>query len=442
MPEDDDLNFFQKPLYYISNLIRGLGAIPAERKIIETRYPIEKELIETNKAYNKLAKKYQTRDAELSEAKAEIAELKGEGKEERKRKKNEKIRDLIEQQNEIELEKIGETLSLNKFFMMIYGVDLSKNEFSQRSAFGKEFEFSDRDDKTSWGFGEILLSPEKRLVIATDGEGKTIAQFPSLFSMFYKPESLPNQIRRGRILLNIDEEGHYVPEFDSEDAPEGYSEVEIGVPAFNERRHQSFSQLKIIFEKALNSHLPKLKEDSEEYNELKIHSGEILRNIDALSYEESENLQDRARNLVIKYSNIINGLMGKLQAYEIMIGKMKTELNSTKRGASVVNSLNKNMQTGFTEAMNMSLTMNLNSSEMQRNVVNLSEAKVLLEQKIIAYTGVIQQLLEKIKEVGDMTEYERMKAIFEDATRFVNANVASPQQIVLQEKNPKVGQPS
>jgi len=138
---------------------------------------------------------------ENSTLKAQLARISAEQKKGRDQQKQtdkqlEEIQTLREDESKINKDRYGETISLGKFFQQL----MFDKEFRNR------LELTDKDDKAIFGgFGDLLITKNRGTFVITDINGNPMVESKSIDGIFYKPQGLDNQLKRGRIALPVDE---------------------------------------------------------------------------------------------------------------------------------------------------------------------------------------------------------------------------------------------
>ncbi len=277
--------------------------------------------------------------------------------------------DLIELEGELRRENIGETVSLNKFYAKLFGIRHDK-----RSSFGKGLEVADKNDEVSFPFGEILIST-KGFWIITDAEGNKRVMSSDLRRLIHNVESLPNQLKRGRILLAVDKNGSYIPDLD---------DVEVENPVWNEER--------------------------------KI-------------YDYSKKLKDKARVLIEQRDDVIRSQDQSLEQQEIVISGLRREMGGLKRAKLLYETDAKVAQTDTSKAMDMSLQYTKKNFEMMRQIINLSEGKKMFEDRINVFEKIIKEVLQMLEQTGSKTEFKKAQALYKTAMEDLRLLAPEPRTI-------------
>lgn len=133
---------------------------------------------------------------ELATLKAQLshqsAQKKAETEEEKDKEIEQKvIKDLKEQERNINKDRIGETVSLRR---LLQNDNLLKN-----------IDIASYDDKDTFGkFGDILIAKKDGTLIITDENHNPLSRGDEIKDIIFKPDTLANQIKRRRILIPKD----------------------------------------------------------------------------------------------------------------------------------------------------------------------------------------------------------------------------------------------
>jgi len=189
---------------------------------------------ETNQTILEQAKFIQSLEAQLSDVQA--------GKREKKVTKQNKeeeielIKELTSKSKEIKKKKYANSYSL----MNLYKRILTNKKFAEK------LEICDKDDK-------VVFDKFKTFIIIDNGDrpaklgilgksGEVWAEGSCLHEIIFKPETIRNQIKRGRILLPYDEKFNYVPDLEKLQMPE-ISLDDDGKFNVSEERIRPFKQM-------------------------------------------------------------------------------------------------------------------------------------------------------------------------------------------------------
>lgn len=157
--------------------------------------------IEENKIIKEQAKKIQSLQSEKSEGIA----IKREKKELEKQKGHELdfLKELKKKEIKLKKQETEGIFELNKIFD--YVVKHKK----------KELELTDKDDKKVFDYFKSFVVMPNGIDIGIRGKsGEVWAYGNTINHIIFKPESLKNHIRRGRIPLPYDEEGNFIPDLE------------------------------------------------------------------------------------------------------------------------------------------------------------------------------------------------------------------------------------
>lgn len=357
---------------WLQKIVKSIFNIKSEKQILHS---VDEELIEKDTVIKNQAKQIQTLNAQLAKKSAE------ESKKRERKKDSEELQKTAEalnaEQSELEKIELGQLFSFNNFYRKLYGVGVdstgkikkSTNELQLRSKWGKKFEIADKNDKVSSPFGDFLLS-SKGFFVLKDIQG-TIKAIGGSSAGLLKSESIFNQMKRGRFLMAVDEDGEYVPELDNEELPE------------------------------------------------------LSFNFDDEKYEKLEKSKKKVREKIIELEDQLHEKNRKIELLEVVIGKLRIE-NSDEKRANIINEANINtMQTGTSRAINLFLQTTRENSESAVKIVNLTESKNMLEKRLDAEKVINKKLLEEIEMTGDKTAHKKAMALMREAREFertVNLN--------------------
>lgn len=309
---------------------------------------LDQELVRKNEQVKALTQELRGRDAQISKL---LAEKKEEEIEESNEEREDKIKQkLIDEERKIKQEKFSGHASLKLLF--------------EKKRLLKDMEICDKDDTVSFGnMGDLMIG--KLGFVLTDSYGNVLSYGKRIDHVIYKPESLLNQIKRGRILIPFDKD--YNPAID-------WEELEIAEPKYDEK------------EKV---------------------------------YRETSHLRKKARDLIIEKDKEIRRLNQYLERIENTNIKLQRELDDKSRNTKYLKQENENYKSELSQSLQSSQQFNLVSGEMQRQITDLTEMKSLYEQKLAVYENTIKDLLEKLEESGDKTAYRKAKEDFKEASDYV-----------------------
>lgn len=171
-------------------------------------YPLDPNLIKTEKIIEELQKKNMTLESQLSEQKAIEREQRDANMQ--KNEDAENIGDLRNQELEIKNKKFGKVIGLKQFYKVL----LTNKKFAD------SLEITDKDDTEIFGkFGDFIILSNGNLGVM-DVHGNVLSYGKNLRSVIYKPEGLLNQLRRKRILIPCDKNGVFYPDIEQAEVPE------------------------------------------------------------------------------------------------------------------------------------------------------------------------------------------------------------------------------
>jgi len=328
--------------------------------------PLDPETIRKDKIIKALTQENQGLKASFSKVLAEKREEKeSQIKEDREVVLKEK---LFEEDRLIKEKKFGNSLSLNRFFY----------EFLNNRQFREKLEVCSYDDKTAFGkFGQFLILESGDLAI-TDTNKNILSHGKNLDMVIYKPGSLFNQIKRGRILIPYDTEFNYYVDID---------EVEINDVLYDENE--------------------------------KI-------------YKETEIAKERAKELLIKKDKELRGMYTYTERLENLNMNLTKELGDSKNALKFLKRGEENMKTELSQALDSSSQFQIVSGEMQRKITDLTELKSLYESTISKYENTIKDLLDKIEEAGDKTSFQRAMELVKETIDYSKTRL--PQKEFIREE--------
>ena len=172
-----------------------------------TAYPLSPEQLNANNLLKEAKLKVTTLEAQLAKKSAD--EKMAIAEEQKKNVEDDMKAALKEQSLEFKQKKYGRTFDFNKFYEAYF-----KNKKMMES-----LEITDKDDTVILGkFGSFRIVGNK--IALYDANKRIVTMGSQLQHVIYKPESLANQIKRGRIAVPLDSEGNYVPDMELELMPE------------------------------------------------------------------------------------------------------------------------------------------------------------------------------------------------------------------------------
>jgi hypothetical protein len=328
----------------------------------EVMHNIDEEQIKESKQYKNLAKKVVTLESQLAHNTVENLQKK---ESDGKKELEEKIAiDLINQEKELTADEFGRVFSMKQLWW----------KYFKDKKFRDKFEVADKNDEVSWKFGDWLVS-SKGMMIITDINGVPRAISPSIAGLIHNPASIFNQVeKRARLLLARDKNFEYIPGLDDE----GYvDEFETTVPIWNEEENK---------------------------------------------YNESRELTRKARELIIEKDTESRDKSKKIESLEIVVNSLRENNEDLKRANNILLHSNNQNKSAVTEANNTIQSLSLSMTDIQRKISTLTESNVLLEKELMVRDTIIDKLLKKLEETGDMTAFMKAKAIIEESREFDRAN--------------------
>lgn len=213
---------------------------------------ISEEELEQNKKLNAQSKYIQSLEAQISRRQAK------DRKEHVEEQDNLDDIELIKQ-----LERKSEEIKRAKY---IGSYDLARlfRKLEKDKRFSQKFEIVDKDDKTVFDkFKTLLVLPNGNIGIKGKS-GEIWAEGPTLRHIIHKPESIRNQIRRGRILLPYDENFNILPDLENLEHPEMTYDDSDYSWHMSEERVKKIKELIIERDKEIQD----LREDKEHHEQL------------------------------------------------------------------------------------------------------------------------------------------------------------------------------
>lgn len=271
--------------------------------------------------------------------------------EDQKEKEKEIKKDLNEQQKQLIKDKFGKSISLYRFF----------EKLMNDKKFKSNLELVDKDDHTVLGnFGDLRIISDGKYQGALciyDNHNNPMIVGKSLNRIIYKPETFGNQLKRGRILLPVD-----------------------------------------------NNFQPVLTEIED------LEMNDIEYNDETQEFQETKEYREKFKNLLMGRELEIREKSRYIERLELTQVSQRKELNDLKRTLSVAKNASNIHDSELTQMSNMVMQFNSRTGEMQRKISNLTDAKVLYENIIDRQYEIIKKVLEKLELYGDKTVYELTKA--------------------------------
>jgi len=320
-----------------------LGSInPGDKQV----YQLKEESIRKDGTIRDLTKMVQSRDGQLARKSAEDNIKKEEDTD--REIKEDYVKDLERQKSEIDDEKFKTNFSLNKFYEKLFGIKIER-----KSKFGKNLELTDKDDEVSFGnFGEIVFLEGGHIGV-TNSEGDLINTGKTLSQLFWKPDSLSNHLKRGRIPLTLTRDGKNI----QTDLPEEYEDEEV----------------------------PDMIYDEEEG-----------------IYRESEVLTKPAKQIIIEKNEIIANQQTKWERLEQKFIDLKNELLDKQRAIRLLERDSSESQSELSKVMQNHMSLNSAISKMQNRIVSMTDKLALQEQLINYKDNVMQTLIDKLEKKDAM----------------------------------------
>ncbi len=315
------------------------------------KYPLDPELIKQNKIISAQAQEINSLKGQLSFLSAKERESREEQTD--KGDEYELQGRLKEEELEIKKNKYGKTFSFKKFFYI-----LSKN-YKIRD----KLEIVDKDDAEVFGkFGDFLIL-EKHGFAITDSHGNVLSYGRNINHVIYKPSTIENQIKRGRICIPYDKDYNFKIDIEDEEIPD------------------------------------------------------ILYDTNEKVFKEATEKKGKVKELLIKREKENNELREYIEVIERENMGLKAKLDDTERTLDIKEHSEQTYQTHLSQATDKVKQLTSSIGEMQNQISSLSEMKAFNETMIGKLEGINERLLAKMEEAGDKTLY---KKVVEDVKEFVD----------------------
>jgi hypothetical protein len=317
---------------------------------------------------------------ELATVKGQLGRAFVEKRKEHEEKKEEKkeqeiIKDLNEQKKKINSERFGETISLGKMFLNYFRIDGAGKIVPKRI-----IEVTDKDDTEIFGqLGDIQISTKTGYMMITDKHSNVLAMSP-FRGLIYKPESLGNQIRRGRITLLQDKDRNPIVDVEN------------------------------------------------------MMVGDVILDEDKKEWQETEELKKKVKDLLIEKENQIRDFQLKIERYEVAQVEQRRLIVQYEKTLRIYASKSQNLDSELSKVINQNIQMITQLGEIAKKTAHLSQQKALTEDLKDTTEEINKQLLGKYERAGSQTHAEEIKEQwFGDAERFKTLlpetiNVQAPEE--------------
>lgn len=337
------LNFFQKAI------AKWIG-IPTniKREVVKD--------VETTKHNEELRKQLAYKDGVIGRLNKVVKNIKKEKEDvEIKREISEK---LFIESKKIEEEELGTFISLDGFYAKLFEVSKNKS-----TSFKKRLKIITKDGDMAYDYGELGFT-SKGFFVVKDKEGNII-NMVSLPRKLFKFEAFTNMLKKSMIIMNVDKEGDYIPEFDH---------VEIPNQIYNE-----------------DSHI----------------------------FVETEELMIKAKDLVREKELENRSLRSKVEQLELAFGDLSNEFNDLASKLLILSKTNKIATADYSSMINSVTESQKKIYEMSTKIVTLSEKTAMQEEKIDSLEKTNSELLEKTNIINSKNDIEKVKAIFQDVGDYI-----------------------
>lgn len=336
------------------------------KKKQEVLLPLDPETIKANQTIKALSQQVQARDAQLAQQSAMISELQGSKQTDKQAKEIEEINRLKEDEKELKKNKFGKSFSLTKFYWA----------FFRDKKFREKLEICDKDDAEVLGkFGDLLFLDGGYIAI-TDIYGNILAYGKQLNHVIYKPDSLGNQIKRGRILIPYDK--NYNPSVDLDD---------IALP-------------EIIYDK------------------------------EKKTYRFTKHVTKTAQTLILEKDKQLREAMDYAEQLEKTNVAHKNRIDDLERSFKVSLTSTDTSNTELSKLTDKLLQYQTVNGSMHNQIVQLTEMKALNENTITRLENVVENLLGKVEEMGDKTEFRKALETVKEVIDYAKTRL--PKQITIQ----------
>lgn len=269
----------------------------------------------------------------------------------RREEKDKKNKEEEEQEEIKKILDVEKEIKEKKYENTVFFGDFYKKFFKDKK-FRTELEIVDKDDCTIFGkFGDFIIINGDEVGIV-DNQKKIVIHGKTFRDIIYKPEGLKNQWKRKRICLSVDK---------------------------NFKRIQDLENLEI----------PDVKAD------------------DMGNYRETEELQQKAKELLIYRDEIIRQKSEKVERLENSNIRLVARVRDLTRAVRVLNNKTDVSETELSKAMEKSIQFEQKVNDQQMQIVKLNNYKNLLESMKDKLETINQELLEKVEETGMKSEFRK-----------------------------------
>ncbi len=333
--------------------------------------------VEKDNIIKKLAAERQSLKAQIGEYKAQEKEVEEDSKDEQI--KEELIKRLNKKQEIIEEKRVGRNFSFGKFYARIFGVDFTK-AMKKKNYFKESLEITDKDDVEVLGMFKDILSLNNGDLGLLDTNKQIIARGKTLSDIIWKPESLNNHMRRGRIPIPYNVDGNFVPDLENMQMPE------------------------------------------------------IVYNEEKDDYDEAQEFTRPFKEMIIDREKEIQRLQKLTERGELLITKLTRQNDDLKRTSHVLKIRSEASTTELSKVMEKSLEYDKRIGEMHRKIVALSETNAMKEIMKERLEHINRQLMEKVEELGVKSDFEKITTFMQDIIEW--AKQVTPEQIVQYAEKP------
>lgn len=321
--------------------------------------PLDEENIRKDKQIREMAKALKARDAQLAKEQAKKKLI--EEKKKDIRKEEELAQELNEQKQEILKEKFEGGSSLMKFYA----------HYLKSKRFRKRLVIVDREDSKELArFGDFVTLPGGYFGI-TDHGGNVLVYGKQLKDIIYKPDSLANQFKIGRIRLPCTKDWVFIPDIEEVEMPE------------------------MTMEFAKNGGIKWARVQKSKLKQIIIDRELIMRD-----YEE------------------------QIEHYENSIIGLKRELVDAKRSLRVAINSSEVAQSELSKMTEKVMTFEQRIGDFQMQIINLTQLKTINERMVETLERVHADLLERVEELGVKPESQKILNTLQSTIEWAKRNTA------------------
>ncbi len=316
--------------------------------------------VEDDKIKKKLSAQVQSLTSQLGDYKAQ--EREDEEEEKDKDIQDELIKKLNKKQEVINNKQVGPTFSWGKF--------LQKSKKFKKYA---SIDITDKDDENVIGNFEDLIVIGNNFAI-TDTEGNIVVSGKTINDIVWKPESLNNHIKRGRIPIPYDSKGDFIADLE-------------------------------------NLHMPEMIYDQE-----------------TDKFEEAQEFMRPVKEMIKDRDREIMRLQKYTERNELRLTKVTRENNDLKRTNHILEVRSDAANTELSKVLDKTTEYDKKVGELHRKIVSSSEMNTMKDVMVERLEKVNSDLLAKVERFGVSTDFEKTTAYLQDIIEW--AKQVTPEQII------------